>query len=225
MRVNKQSVRGGRFVRVLLLSVCAAVSACTATTYAPYGAPAAGEMTERRVSYDLDGAYFDDPPECVTVLGPSQAVPTSVSEVIEGALARQLFAKVPRVIGRAERRRVVRDHALLLEDPGDRIEFVRQTSCRTFAEWTLLEATSTFAVVWSQQRLGLEVRLVRAGEERPLWQAAHTASRSDGGVPLSLIGAPVSAFRATRFNQDSDVLPSMVDDALRRIFASLPATL
>ena len=157
-------------------------------------APAAGEMTERRVSYDLDGAYFDDPPECVTVLGPSQAVPTSVSEVIEGALARQLFAKVPRVIGRAERRRVVRDHALLLEDPGDRIEFVRQTSCRTFAEWTLLEATSTFAVVWSQQRLGLEVRLVRAGEERPLWQAAHTASRSDGGVPLSLIGAPVPPF-------------------------------
>ena len=56
-------------------------------------------------------------------------------------------------------------------------------------------------------------------------QAAHTAQRSDGGVPLSLIGAPVSAFRAARFNQDSDVLPSMVDDALRRIFASLPAVL
>jgi hypothetical protein len=41
---------------------------------------------------------------------------------------------------------------------------------------------------------------------------------------LSLIGAPVSAFRATRFNQDSDILPSMIDDVLRRMFASLPAS-
>ena len=32
---------------------------------------------------------------------------------------------------------------------------------------------------------------------------------------MSLIGAPVSAFRATRFNQDSDILPSMAKTATR----------
>ena len=123
---------------------------------------------ERRVSYDLDAAYFDDPPECVTVLGPSQPAPVHVSQVIEAGLARQLFDKVPRVIGRTERRRIERDLALLLSDPGDRAEFARRTGCGTFAEWTLLEATTTFAVVWSQQSLGIEVRLVRAGEEKPM---------------------------------------------------------
>jgi hypothetical protein len=206
------------------MALCALVSACTATTYAPYGEPAADGNLERRVSYDLSDAYFDDPPDCVTVLGPSQAIPADLSEVVEAALVRHLSTKIPRVLGRAQRRRVTRDLALLLHDPGDRAEYARQTSCRTFAEWALVEATSTFALVWSQQRLGLEVRLVHAGDEAPLWRAAHTASRSDGGVPLSFIGAPVSAFRAARFNQDSDILPSMIDDVLRRMFASLPAS-
>ena len=45
------------------------------------------------------------------------------------------------------------------------------------------------------------------------------------GLGAMFIGAPVSAFRAARYNQDSDILPSMIDDVLRRMFASLPAAL
>ena len=55
-----------------------------------------------------------------------------------------------------------------------------------------------------------------------LWQAAHSASRSDGTAPISPASIPVGLFSAGRFIGDRDMFPSMVDDTVRRLLISLP---
>ncbi|MEQ8249192.1 MAG: hypothetical protein RID42_16045 [Alphaproteobacteria bacterium] len=55
-----------------------------------------------------------------------------------------------------------------------------------------------------------------------LWRAHHIAVRSDGEFPLGVIAAPIADHRAAALAYDPDVLPSLAQDAVRRIFAGLP---
>ena len=64
--------------------------------------------------------------------------------------------------------------------------------------------------------------MIRSSDDVTLWKARHTASRSDGGLPLSPFSAPLSAFQAASLAGDDDVTPSMVEDVVRRLFATLP---
>ena len=73
--------------------------------------------------------------------------------------------------------------------------------------------------------MGLELTLKRIGKKDILWQARHTASRGDGGLPLSPIGLVLDTFRAGRFMGDRDMLASMIHDVVRRLFITLPQTL
>ena len=58
--------------------------------------------------------------------------------------------------------------------------------------------------------------------DRTLWKASHVARRSDGSLPLTPISAPIAIYEAGRFSNDQDILPSMIDDTLRRLVISLP---
>jgi len=55
-----------------------------------------------------------------------------------------------------------------------------------------------------------------------LWQAAHTVWRADGGLPLSPVGALSGMASAAMFAQDKEIMPSLIDDALRRMVRTLP---
>ncbi|MDD9915474.1 MAG: hypothetical protein OXT01_12530, partial [Rhodospirillaceae bacterium] len=77
-----------------------------------------------------------------------------------------------------------------------------------------------FALIWSLQKLDIEIGMLR--EHRLLWKGRHEAGRSDGGLPLSPLSAPIAVARASRLHGDSDAMVSLVDDTVRRIVASLP---
>jgi hypothetical protein len=109
-----------------------------------------------------------------------------------------------------------------LTERGDRVRFHEKEVCGYEVEFRLIQAQSVFVLVWAQLSLGLEVRLTRARDGRVLWQARHTASRSDGGIAVSPLGAVTSAVEAAALASDGEQVVSLMADVTRRIAATLP---
>jgi len=203
-----------------------ATAACTEVRYLREGGaePADGPLG-RTVVYKVEGAFYRSPPRCAVVMPihwPN--APPALARQVEEALGRHLMAKVDRVIGPAARDRAARQRVYDLGDAEQRRRLARALGCDTVVEGETRAAESTFAAVWAQTRFGLAVSLERASDGRRLWRASHTAERSAGGLPLSILGLPKDAFLAGRLMKDGEVFPSMLDDVVRRLMASLPDT-
>ncbi len=218
-------MKPGRLCGVALLLLAAVLGACTQTNYRPLNAGTENETPlSRDVYYEVSEAFYTDPPECVFILPPMDAgVPAVLAELVEQALALRLSQKASRVIGPRERRKAERNLALDTRAAVDRHYFARVEHCPAYLEWRVTTASDSNFLVWSRKQIGLQVRLARAKDDSTLWQAAHTTSRSDGGLPLSLISLPVAAAEAAIFSQDADQLPSMIDDVVRRLVVTLPS--
>lgn len=167
-------------------------------------------------------AFYDDPPQCIIVLGGPVAAGIVAGERIAEALARQLSGWVGRVIHPLERRRLVRSMAVDLEHPTDARHFAAATRCPALLRWRVLEAGHDNALVWSRKHITLNAALIRARDGAVLWRARSTASRSSGDVPLSLFSLPLGVLRAAAFQGDDDAVASLLDDLARRMLAGLP---
>ncbi|MDX1485090.1 MAG: hypothetical protein R3229_11475 [Alphaproteobacteria bacterium] len=207
-----------------LLLLAIQLVACPRTTYRSYDDPKRNESAflDRQVTYRLNPAIYSTLPQCVVVLAEGRNAPAAAARLAGPALARQLSGRLPRVIGPLQRRRLEKRHGVDLNVPGDRRHFARATGCKAYLAWRVLVAEENYFLVWSQRKLRIEAALHRISDDTLLWQAAHSARRSDGSVPLSPISVPVAAFEATSFTADDDVLPSMVDDVVRRLIVTLP---
>ncbi len=209
-----------------LVVVVLATAACTEVRYLREGgAEPADSPLDRTVLYKVEGDFYRSPPRCTVVMPIHwpNADP-ALARQVEEALGRYLIAKVDRVIGPAARDRAARRRVYDLGDADQRRRLARALGCDTVVEGETRAAESTFAVVWAQTRFGLAVSLERAGDGRRLWRASHTAERSAGGLPLSILGLPRDALSAGRLMKDGEVFPSMLDDVVRRVMASLPDT-
>ena len=204
------------------------VAACTEVQYAREGEAAAAESTlplERRVTYRIERAFYTDPPSCAIVMpvkwpngDPRKA------RLVEAAFGRHLSGKVDHVVGPLARERVVRESALDLDRESGRRRLAAAFRCDVLVEGETSEAASTFALIWAQIRFGVTISMRRASDGRRLWRGSHMASRSAGSLPFSISSVPAGAFSAGRLMKDGDVFPSMVDDVVRRVMASLPDT-
>lgn len=200
-----------------------AISACTTTSYRTYQTPVPEQNPLiREVVYHVDSELYASSPGCAVILPTNENIDAAQADLIERALVRHLRDTIPRVIATGERRELTRSLAVDLAEKQDRRSFVAATSCETHLVWRVLDAESQFLLFWSHRSIGLEVALIRSRDDVTLWKARHTASRSDGGLPLSPFSAPLSAFQAASLAGDDDVTPSMVEDVVRRLFATLP---
>lgn len=217
--------RGLRGVALVALALLALqLGACAKTTYRAYGDPAKGEdaLMVREVTYRLERAIYTTLPRCAVVLPPGGKAPPAIARLAGPALARYLGGRIPRVIGPVERRRLEKQHGVDLNREGDRRHFARASGCRSYLRWRVFAAEDNYFLVWSQRRIGIQASLHRIADDGILWQAAHAGRRSDGSLPLSVFSVPFAAFEATNFKGDGDVLPSMVDDVVRRLMVTLP---
>jgi hypothetical protein len=214
-------------VVVCLLVLFIALEACNTTHVAPYRnqASAEGDIVPyaRVVEVELDRQFFRDQPDCVLVI-PMPGAPHSApfSELMEKYFALHLGFRFGRVVHGFERDRMAAKAGLDLTVRDDRIRFHERVTCGFEVEFRLIQAHAVFALVWAQLSLGLEARLSRARDGRVLWQARHTATRSDGGIVVSPLGALTSAVEAVALASDRDQLVSLVADVTRRLTATLP---
>ena len=202
---------------VLLLGACVTTNH---TSYRETTDPTS--PLDRQVVYHLDRAFYKDPPDCVVVMSSRDTINSQLALMIEESIARHLTMKVSRIIGPAERRRLERELAVDLSSTEGQKRLGQATNCRGFLSWRTLEVADGYALVYSSRSLGLELEMTRLSDDTTLWSASHVTQRWDGGIPLSPFSIAFSAFEATQFHTDQDILPSMVDDAVRRIFVTLP---
>ncbi len=207
-----------RAAAVLFLT---ALTGCVSTTYTDYRARSDdAPLLGRQVAVYRVADYSRPPPSCAIVMPAEGDAAPGLRRVVEDAVHRHLAAKLPRVVGPVERARRVRRLAIDIRRADGRAILVRATRCPVLARARILDSSEDFVLVWSRKNLNLEIALARDGVA--IWKARHDAARSDGGLPLSPISAPLAIVQAARLHGDDDVMLSLVDDAVRRIFAALP---
>jgi hypothetical protein len=207
----------------LILILLIFISGCTRTEYKPYeGVERQPVNFSRTVHFYLSPEFEKAPPKCVVVFQPYSTSNSDLLERVEKSLVRHLSEKFSSVVGGKLRDEKAAYYAFDLKLPVDRINFARSIKCGSFLEFQVLQPKHTYMLVWSEIKLGLEVRLFRQHDSVQLWRASHIVSRSDGGLSLSLFGLAVNAYDANVFSADAEIIDSVSEDLVRRLMASLP---
>jgi hypothetical protein len=208
--------RGAVLLATIMIVSCAAR---TGLAPASMSLGAAGQM-----GHGLQDAFMRDPPACVVVLPMiSPKRPEPPTRDVEAAVERFLTTRIEVVLSGASRNRLARHLALNLERPEDLGIFAAQSNCRHAISVAIGGGGLSYAVIWAERRLDIDLRLFRIGERvNPLWSARGTGTRGDGGPPLSPLGIVGAMIRAARVAGDRDLGLSLLDDVLRRMMKSLP---
>ena len=180
------------------------------------------EKPDGRNRHQIFSAFYTDPPTCIVVLPGDGADGIAWAGRVEGALARQLYGRIDRVLHPRERLRQVRTLAVDLRHQPDARYFATITNCSTMLRWSILDIGNDYTPVWSKKRLTIQAELVRAKDGIVLWRAAATAVRTSGDPPLSVISLPLAAYKTAQFQGNQDTVASMIDDLARRLIESLP---
>jgi hypothetical protein len=208
------SIRQTAIVGLALLS-----AACSQTTYVDkdvgrHGADALN-LFDRVVEYQYDLGLMASRPSCIAVGSVEVAENLSHSQRMVDVVHSALLFRAQAVLR----------GVTIVEIPSDPESAVFEASilgCLHILFAELIVQDESYLLLWSRKRIGIRARLVRADDREELWTARHIASRSEGDVPLNPLGAAITVFRTKDFADDKDVFPSMVDDAVRRIFETFP---
>jgi hypothetical protein len=165
-----------------------------------------------------------DPPACVLILLGRTRPEMPVSPArIDRSVERFLAVRFDRVIAGRQRDELARHLALDLDDMADRAAFARSTGCQHALAVGVTGGGLSYAVIWAERRLRLELELTRIGvPEHVLWRVRDAGARGDGDLPLSPLAVAGAMFRAARLAGDRGQGASLLDDVLRRMMASLP---
>lgn len=219
-------MRSDRLLRLVVLLVPAFAAGCLQTTYQPLGQPGAqnagaDSFLERRVDFRLADAFFTTAPICAAILTRAPA-PRAIARLVEEAVERHLAIRLPRVIGAARLRRVETALGIDMKAAAGRRVFARQAGCGALVEIELAQVQDAYMVLWAHRGLTIGLTMSRIADGVVLWRARHSAGRADGGLPISIIGLPVSAARAVMVRGDPEMFASIADDAVRRMIRTLP---
>lgn len=211
------------------LLAAALLAGCTDVAYVRHadqkavGGKVEDENFGRQVDYHLGRAFYATPPSCVMVMpAADKDLPQHLARAIEDTVGRHLTTRVDRIV---DARRVQGEARRRIYDPAnapDRRRLARALRCDTIAEIDRAGVGSVFAVVWTEISVNIGLTLKRASDGAVLWRGRHRARRGDGGMPLTIFGAGGGALAAGRLASDGDALPSIIDDSVRRMMASLP---
>ena len=80
-----------------------------------------------------------------------------------------------------------------------------------------------YALVWAKAQVGIQLQLEHGRRGIVMWRARHVATRSEGGLPLTPVGAVVNAFWAAQFQADREEIATLIDKAVRRIMRTFPS--
>ena len=165
---------------------------------------------------------FSDPPECIAIIPTYRAIDPRFVSLVEDAIERQLSVRVQTVVSSDESRSMSEPEGIDLTSTEGLAAFAILSACDAQLFWQPLAAGSEYALVWTARRVDLELAVRRPSDDAVLWAARSAVTRHDGGLPFNPIAAAIGAVRAAHLEQSSSVLASMVDDAIRAMFADGP---
>jgi hypothetical protein len=186
----------------------------------------------RAVRMDLKPAFYKKALLCVAVL-PTMHSGSDFKELaifVEQAVSRHLSQRFIRVINSNQRDEIVRRLKLNIFDASDQRRFLKAHKCDALVLPELISVIDDYYIVWSGKSIDIRLRLFTPGIEpngnsdELLWIARHATSRNAGSLPLDLLSLGVGAFKASSHSIDAEVHLSLVEDAIRRMMATLPDT-
>lgn len=182
------------------------------------------KLNPNDINYKVSDLYYRTAPDCVVVMKTQTKTPSPWDKEISVALARHLGTKIDKVIFPRKRLQIEKKNAYDFSLLKERIRFSQHIKCRYYARAQLYDLANEYAVVFSKKHIGIKIDLARFKDDKILWQAAHTIWRAEGGMPLSPLGALGGITSAMMFNNNPEIMPSLIDDALRRLMRTLPST-
>jgi len=225
------AVWGGPLLLVLCLAGC--VTEGTAPPVSGDGPPSVPAMAGAATTgpdptsgpapaswYRIDDRLWSRAPDCVLVRVSAGDGGMS-AKMVGRAAARQMSGHVDRVIGPDRLDQMAATLGFDPAHPLDRRRLDRLIGCG-FVLHVAPAGGADWALIWTEARVVLHLRLVDLADDLVLWEAGHAARRGDGGLPLSPFSAMVAVAAAAALAGDRDLMPSLIDDALRGALASLP---
>lgn len=211
----------------LCVLICALISltSCITPEYRHVENGNTEAMKAQDVNYKIHGLFYRDPPDCVSVMATQSDKNPEMAKMLSVALARHLGEKVDRVIFPRKRQSIARENGFDLSNKGDLRRYSLRTKCRFYARAELYDLGDEYIGIFAEKHVGVRLEIARIEDNQPLWQAAHTVWRADGGVPLSPFSAIGGVASATMFKNNGDIMPSLVDDAMRRMIHTLPPSI
>jgi hypothetical protein len=149
----------------------------------------------------------DDQPQTEKMSQERQTLPTMLQRSLE-AHARMRFEDL--------------DIAVTASKSGEDQVQAALDGCTYLLTADLIEDNEIYSVFWSRRQVGVELRLAAVESDQTVWSARHVDSRNEASVPLDPVSLVVSVVRTQDFASDRDILPSMIDDVMRHLFATFP---
>lgn len=217
------------FTISLLLGLSLSLSACLTSgqiDYQPFEASPNSEKNmnpiEEVVWYEVKDGYYRLAPNCVVIL------PIYLSErdahnnqAVEESLARNISVNFSKIIQTTELRRIAKANGYDLQNPSHVQSIAKLSQCQTILNAQAWGGEDIDIGFWTQKRVGLELNL-QDDKGNILWQARHVATRSDGAMPISPLGAIAGLAIAANFRNNQEAEYSLIDDAIRRMVKTLP---
>jgi len=206
------------------------LSACADISYVDHGPSSTLDQLAdepsaftRQVDYHLGSAFYATLPTCVMVL-PIQikGIDRKTASTIEDTVSRYTSTRFDKTLSARHLKSASRRLAFDPAHKDDRKRLGRRLNCDAYMEIKTTGVDNLYAVFWANISVGVQLTLLRSRDDVVLWRAKHKARRGDGGLPISLLGVGAGTFSAGKLATDTDALPSVVDDAVRRMMVSLP---
>lgn len=180
----------------------------------------------RKVDFHLDRAFYETPPRCVMIMPvlAKKKIDPKTAELVEDTVSRYATNRFDKTVTARHVKFASRKRAYDPAHKGDRKRLGLALRCDTQLEIKTVGIENFYAVVWTDLSVAIQLTLVSSRDGAVLWRGKHKARRTDGGLPIGILGLGAGTFSAGKLASDRDVLPSMIDDAVRRVMASLPDT-
>lgn len=160
-----------------------------------------------------------DPPRCIAVLPLTAAKPAlaptdSVRKAIHSHLAPTGVRLIPiqKVDAIIDKRLSVKENTALISTA---------TGCDAVVSGEVLEKSSRFWGVYSEVKIGAQLKIFRVGVEKPIWEGKHIAVVRDGGVPLNPVSA-LSSIVSAGSNLREEQVTRTTHDLARRLVHAIP---
>lgn len=187
-------------------------------------APAQQPLAAGDVNFILNDKLYAHAPQCVFILPrPADTPDLPLTQAVDRTLARHAGEKIKRVIFPRYVSQSLQQNAFDPTHKPDQSRLAHQLNCPYSLEAHVYDQGDEYIGIAAQKYIGLQV-ILRAAQtnDAPLWQATHTVWRGEGTLPLSPFAVLSGAASATLFDHDPDILPDLIDRAMRRLMRTLP---
>ena len=201
-------------IALALLSSCA-TRYVAGTVDQPGSADGIGDV----VAFETAADFNTKPPLCLGVLPLTLAKPEfgpsdDVRKALHAHLAPSGIALIPlqKIDGLADKS----------VDELQRLRAVAKGSgCDTLLSGEVTERSSRFWGVYSEIRLGANLRMTRVSTGQVIWRGRHTAVVRGGGMPMDVVSA-IGGVVAAGVNVREEQLTRTTHDVARRLVAAIP---